>query len=364
MKILYVGLDVKPYIGGIETFILKSVENIDRNKYIIEFLAYKGDVPCFYDEFSNMGLQFRFITKRKENYVRNLRELKELLIEQKYDIVHCHMNSYSYIAPCIMAIKLGSKVIIHAHNAGCLQSKKAVLLHYFNKLRMPLEKVKTIAVSDLAGKWFFGKKSFDILNNGVETDKLQFSEKKRNQIRKEFEILDEKVVLHVGAFRNQKNHKRIIEIFKELVQKDTKVKLILVGDGDLREEIASIVKEKGLEQKVIFTGNRTDIDALLSAADVFLFPSFYEGFPIALIEAECSGLPCVVSDVITKEAQFDGVCTAVSLEAQNSEWVDLLLKAQASKDREKWADIIKKAGLGIDTEIRQIEKIYDSLFGG
>lgn len=363
MKILFVGLDAIPYIGGIETFMLKEVSYLNRNKYEVHILSFQGDTPCFYEEFIKMGAEFHFIPKRREHFILNYLELKKLLNRYHFDIVHCNMNSYSYSIPCLLALKSGSKVVIHGHNSGCLQGKKSVFLHNINKKRIPFDKVCKVAVSDIAGKWFFDKNEYLILNNGVETEKNKFSVEKRKMIRKEFGLDDEeKIILHVGAFRKQKNHERIISIFKEVLKKNSKCVLFLVGEGDLRNSIQKKVRDAGLMSKVIFTGNRDDVDCFLSAADVFLFPSFYEGFPIALIEAECSGLQCVISDVITKQVQIEGVCNALSLDKKNDEWVEKIVSAlEYKEERKKYAEIIDNLGLGMDSEIKQIERIYDRL---
>ena len=365
MRILFVGLDAMPYIGGIETFVLKEVTNLDKNKYEAHFLSFKGDTPCFYEDLLAAGAKFHFIPKRKKNVISNYLELKKLLNNYHFDIVHCNLNSYSYITPILLAIKAGCKVVIHGHNSGCLQGKMSVLLHEINKLRVPFNRVCNVAVSDVAGKWFFGNHRYLIVNNGVETKKNRYSVEKRKRIRNEFNLKNEKVILHVGAFRNQKNHDRILGIFADLLKKYSDSVLILVGEGDLRESIQNKVNDIGLASKVLFTGNRHDVDCFLSAADVFLFPSFYEGFPIALIEAECSGLQCVISDTITKQVQIEDLCNAVSLDETNDVWVDKILSSlESNEDRTRYAGIVENLGLGMDAEINQIEHIYDMLMEG
>lgn len=362
MKILFVGLDTMPYIGGIETFVLKEVSYLDKNKYEVHILSFHGDTPCFYEEFLKLGAEFHFIPNRRDHFISNYYELIKLLKTYQFDIIHCNLNSYSYITPCLLALKTGSKVIIHGHNSGCLQGNKSILLHNINKRRIPFDKVYNIAVSDVAGKWFFGKHDYVILNNGVETEKNKYSVEKRRKIRKEFGLDEEKVILHVGAFRNQKNHERIISIFTDVLKEKSNSVLFLVGEGNLKNSLQQKVRDVGLASKVIFTGNRDDVDCFLSAADVFLFPSFYEGFPIALIEAECSGLQCVISDVITKQVQIEGICKTVSLDEENDEWVEKIVSAlECKEDRKKYAEIIENLGLGMDSEIKQIERIYDTL---
>lgn len=361
IKILYVGLDTMPYIGGIETFILKTISEINKETFQIDFLSFIGDVPCFYEELKGMGANFFFVTKRSKNYIKNKKEIRNLLKSEQYDIVHCHQNSFSYITPCVEALKLGIKVIVHAHNAGCLQGIKSRILHEINKKRISRKKITCIAVSDYAGKWFFGqKKDYVVLNNGVEIDKFKFSEEKRKIGRKELNVGDRKIVLHVGAFRQQKNHQRIIEIFNDYIKYNPKACLVLVGEGKLKNEIMKSVSDKNLEDYVIFTGNRSDVDILMSAADVFLFPSYYEGFPIALLEAECNGLPCIISDVITTQVYIDDLCYPISLESTNRKWIEALESVRSSK-RNIYSKSVEKKGFGINSEVNQLEKIYMDL---
>lgn len=359
IHILHVGLDT--HLGGIETYLKKITTHIDKDKYQFDFLAYKDTTPCFYEELKNMGCNFHFICPRKENFAKNRKDLSKLFTENKFDIVHCHLNSLSYITPCLIALKHNCKVIIHSRNAGCLKSLKSKILHQINSCRIKNLNITRAAVSDLAGKWMFRKKEFIVLNNGIDTNKYKFSIQYRKEIRKEFNLADKEVILHVGAFRKQKNHRLLIDIFEKYQKKHNDSILVLVGDGELKEEIYNYAENKGLTNNCIFAKQRNDIYKFLSAADKFLFPSFYEGFPNALLEAETAGLLCVVSDVITNQAIINKLAYKVSLNAPIDEWVEKLENKIEQKDREISYQLIKEKKFDIKDEIERLEKLYKTI---
>ena len=361
IRVLHVGLDT--HLGGIETYLLKIASNIDKSRYQFDFLAYDNVRPCFYDELSSLGCGFRFVRSRRKSWTGNKRDVRDLLRHESYDIVHCHLNSLTYVTPAIEGLKSGSKVIIHSRNGGQSTGSSSRILGLINRFRMPWDKITCVAVSDLAGKWMFGERPFIVLNNGLDTAKYCFSEEKRLDARKSLGI-DENVeiILNVGALRMQKNHSFMLDVFNSYHQMHQNSVLILVGEGELEADIRNRVRELGLDGAVIFAGKRDDIPAVLSASDKFLFPSFYEGFPNALIEAETSGLYCVASDTITKQACLDN-CKMVSLDAPVSEWVCALAQPSSVK-REVCAEMVEKAGFGIREEIARLENLYLSLSGG
>lgn len=359
IKVLITGIDREPYLGGIETYIYNTVMRMDKNIFDIYFLGYKDAKPCYYKELTEAGFHFIFITERKKNYMAYHIELNELFKKNGFDILHSNLNSLSCITPINIALKYGCRVIVHSHNSGCLQSKKSILLHRINYYRLPRKKIKMIGVSDVAGKWMFGDKSdYIVLNNGVDTERFKYSEGKRKAIKCECGITP-KTILHVGAFREQKNHRRIISIFSDYLKNHGDTVLLLAGEGPLKPEIQQLVKKEGLEENVMFLDNRVDIDYIMSAADVLILPSFYEGFPIVLIEAQSSGLPCVISDVITDEALITDLCQKVDLDASNDRWSSAIDNAFALRpDRQQYSEMVNTYGFGIKRQTNAIEKIY------
>lgn len=356
IQILQIGLD--SHLGGIETYLLKLATHLDKEKYSFSFLGYKGSKPCFQDELEELGCKFYFITPRKDNYITYLRELKQLLVINHFDILHCNMNSLSNFEPILIGLKAKASILVHSHNGANIGSKKTKLLNYLGQKILPQKKVTCIAVSDLAGEWMFGKgHDFIVLNNGLDTDKYQYNQEARREIRDELHIGEKEMILHVGAFRIQKNHKKLIEIFRAYHSIHQDSVLVLAGDGELKAEIMAMVKACKLNDAVMFVGNRNDIPKILSAADIFMLPSFYEGFPNVLIEAETSGLYCVVADTITRQANIGGLCKYVSLQAPIDTWVRAL-EGKHDIKRMSCSELVKAAGLDIDGEMRRLYAVY------
>lgn len=356
-RILQLGLS--EHLGGIETYLLKISKNLDMEKYKFDFLISNGIEPCFKKELEALGCGFHNIIPRNKNYLTYIKELDNLIKNENYDIIHCNLNSLSNFEPVLIGMKNHKKVVVHSHNSAIISSLKSRILNrlgYVILLNKPIERV---AVSDLAGEWMFGKKNkFNVLNNGIDVEKYQYNLTWRNEIRNEFNIKNRELILHVGAFRKQKNHKQLIEIFKAYNEKKSDAILMLVGDGELKADIINITEKLKLTENVIFTGIRNDVPKLMSAADKFLLPSFYEGFPNVLIEAESSGLYCVVSDAITKQAMLNGLCKSLSLADPLDNWVAALDESN-SVNRFETIYKVMSAELDIKSEMKRLYAVYE-----
>ena len=359
IRVLHVGLDT--HLGGIETYLMKITSHIDSNTFQFDFLAYDNEKPYFYDELTALGCNFYFVTSRRKSFLKNKKDLEKLFKEEHFDIVHCHLNSLTYIAPVLGALKANVKVIVHSRNAGSSIGSSSKILCALNRIRFPYDKITMVAVSDKAGSWMFGENhKFTVLNNGIDTNRFEFSQAKREAIRKEFGLSEgQEVIAHVGAFRPQKNHVFLIKVLNEYLKRFPNAILLLVGTGELENSIKNQVEELKLEKNVIFTGNRKDLDCILSASDKFLFPSLYEGFPNALLEAQASGLLCVASTAITEQACLEN-CIRVSLEDSTSEWVKALSN-QVKQNRQVYAHIVEENGFGIETEMKRLENLYNKV---
>ena len=236
----------------------------------------------------------------------------------------------------ILASKSGGakKICVRSCNASSSESK---VQHIIFKILRPFFNrfidVK-IAPSCLAAEYTFGKKAVKkneviFLHNAVDLDVYYYNEEGRKKIREEFNIDSQQLVIgHIGRFNNQKNHSFLLDIFKEINNYNSSSVLILVGTGENKQQIISKIKKLGLDNSVILTGIRSDVTDLLSAMDVFIFPSFYEGMPNTIIEAQATGLPCVLSDSITKEAKITNLLHYVSLNETSQEWCKVALNSK------------------------------------
>ncbi|MEI3598487.1 MULTISPECIES: glycosyltransferase [unclassified Oceanobacillus] len=360
VRILHFGLSSS--LGGIETYLKKITTHINKDKFQFDFLVMGNEKPCWHDEFLHMGSRFYKITKRSKNPLKSNKELKKLFEKEKFDIVHCHLNSLSNISPVLMALKYNNRVIVHSRNANTPRLHKNKLLHSINILRLPKRKIVMFAVSDKAGKWMFGNKSnYTVINNGIDVEDFKYNHQSRINMRQNLNIEDHFSIINVGALRYQKNHLFILEVFKDLLKFKPKSKLLLVGTGHLEQEIRDKAIDLGINEKILMLGNRNDISSLLSASDAFLFPSFYEGFPNALLEAQTSGLPALYSDTITREVIVNYNCQTYSLNKSSKDWAEKLLLLENFDDRKKGAEQVERNGFSVEEEIKKLEGLYTNI---
>ena len=351
--------------GGIETYLKKIWNNIDHTQFHYNFIDMTGKdkKPCFYDDLIKSGASFFEITPRNESIAQNRKDVRRLFEHNYFDVLHFNINSMSYVYPVKVALKKHVPVIIHSRNGGTTLRKITMLFHYVNKFQMKHCDICRIAVSNLAGEWLFGNSSYDVFNNGIDVMRFTFDDTGRNTIREELKCEHKHVIGNVGAFLPAKNHKFIIEVFAKISEIDENAVLWLVGEGPGMDSIKMIVERKGLREKVFFLGKRTDIEFVYAGMDCFFFPSLYEGFPNALLEAECEGLPCIISDTITKEVIVGENTTVLSLTQGVNEWAVAVKDALeiSNVGREKMAKYVKNRGFSTTEEIERIERLYNRL---
>ena len=358
-----VGQIIGKYLGGgVESVVMNYYRNIDRSKIQFDFICDEDSTNIPYDEIEKLGGRVILVPPYQKILKYN-KELKKILKENNYKIVHSHINTLS-VFPLRIAKKCGVPVrIAHSHSTT---NKKEWKKNILKQILRPFSKVYAtdyMCCSEMAGRWLFGNKTFNegkvhILNNAIDTEKFKYNEEIRNKKRKELEIdKDTFVIGHIGRFVVQKNHTFLIDIFNEVHKKNKKSILLLIGQGPLQEEIKEKVKRLGLEKSVKFLGQRNDVNELYQAMDLFLFPSFYEGLGMVVIEAQCSGLPCVVSTKVPKIAKVIDIVEFVDLNYDYEYWVNIINNI---KDIDRFDRIkkIEKNGYDIRKEVFSLEKMY------
>ena len=220
-----------------------------------------------------------------------------------------------------------------------------------------------MACSNTSAVWMFGKKAFStkVLNNSIDTRRFTYDESIRKLYRKKFDIEDKFVIGHVGRFDKDKNQKYLVEIFNQVYKKRDNSCLILVGDGILKSEIEFKVNELGLKSAVIFTGVRSDIPDLLQSFDCFVFPSIFEGLPVTVIEAQASGLKCILSDTITTEVRITELVEFMSLKRSPEDWADKILEYSNGYKRIDTSSQIRNEGYDVIENARWLEDFYLSV---
>lgn len=297
--------------GGAETFLMKLYRNIDRNKYQLDFCVNISEKGFYDEEIKKLGGRIYVIPCKSEDLFGFKKGLVDIVKTNHYGYVFRITSNAMGFWDLKIAKKAGAKCCIaRSSNSSDGGSLKSIISHKLGTLLYRKYVDIALAPSDLAAIYTFGKRAYEngkvhILHNAVDLDIYKFDLGQRNAIRQEFAIMDDVIVIgHIGRFSEQKNHLFLIEIFKQIHELNLKTVLFLVGDGPDKKKIENRIKELQIEDSVIFTGIRSDIPNLLSAMDVFVFPSLYEGMPNIVIEAQATGLPCVISDTITKEANI------------------------------------------------------------
>ena len=200
--------------------------------------------------------------------------------------------------------------------------------------------------------------SFRIINNAIKTSDFIYDQGVREEKRAEFNIGNSFVIGHVGRFAQPKNHTFLLEIFRHIYRNNSNAKLLLVGDGPLRLGVESLAEKYGIEDHVIFAGVRSDIPELLSAMDLFVFPSLYEGLPVTLIEAQANGLSIIASDSISDEVKITDLIEFISLDDGPRYWAERVLKCKQKRETGNFSAKIKSAGYDIELNAKLIEKLY------
>lgn len=370
LKILYF-VD-RMLIGGIQKLVLEIAKNIDKEKFQLDFLLL-DDGKEYELENTLKNLKCK-VYKLKSVWIKNPFDYINYYIKMKnffketgkyYDIVHLHSSSKNFLF-LYLAKKSNIKVrIAHSHTTGFKTSnylKETIgnIMKYF----LVKNATNFMACSKDAGKWLFGEKKVKdiiVLKNSIDISKYKYNEKIRKKIREEFNLLEDDIVCgNVGRVVEQKNHKFLLEIFKEVLKINNKYKLLIVGDynNSLKEELDKYVKKFDMSENIIFTGFRNNSNEYLNAMDLFLFPSKVEGLGIALIEAQSNGLKCIVSENIPEEAKVSDNVITINLNNEK-DWVEKIINID--KTRNDCKKQIEDAGYDIKEMVRKLGSYYSDL---
>lgn len=349
--------------GGVEAVVMNYYKNMDHSKIQFDFIFDDDSVDIPVDEIESLGGKVILIPPYQK-VLSYQKELIRVLKEGKYKIVHSHINTLS-IFPLFAAKIAGVKVrIAHSHSTTNKKEWKKNLIKQVLRPFSKLFATHYMCCSELAGRWLFGNKAYDqgkvyLLNNAIDLDKFKFDKKIRKSKRKELGIKDDTLVIgHIGRFVEQKNHRFLIDIFNEVHKKNENSVLLLAGQGPLIEEIKQKTDGLGLNESVIFLGQRNDANELYQVFDVFLLPSLYEGLPVVGVEAQASGLLCFLSSDMTKETKVLTSTTIMSLEDSSKKWASNILKKYSKYDRINTIDEVSSNGFNIKEEAIRLEKFY------
>lgn len=313
--------------GGAETMIMNVYRRLDTEELQFDFVVSKNGKNDYEDEIRARGGRIYHVCPISKNIVQHMLDIYKIIKATEYVAVHRHACNAVMAIDLFVAKLAGVKIrIAHSHN----ETDPSIKPYIHSMLRMLLRVVATdkIACSENAARWMYGDdKDVLLFRNSILMDNFRFDSSFRENIRKERNAGDKFIIGHIGRFQPEKNHKFLIEVFKDVVHQYGNTELWLIGDGDLRNEIYELVIRNNLQDKVKFWGKIDNVNQLLSAMDLFLFPSIFEGFPMVLIEAQASGIPCVISDAITKEAHLSNNIKYLSINEEKSttKWTNEIL---------------------------------------
>ncbi len=313
-------------INGISRVILHYSRSLDPERFSLTILAGSPVAPLYRRECAAAGIGLVELPARKSAVASYAMALLRAFSVQEYDIVHIHGNSATITLELLAAWLRKIPVrIAHGHNETCTNRHAHwLLLPLFRRLY-----TCSLACSAAAGRWMFGGQGFQVLPNSIELERYRFDPEARRQTRERLGIADRFVIGHVGRWNAQKNLPYLLEVFRMTAERDSDAVLLLVGTGPDREKIMQKIEGEPYRARIVVYGEAERTEALYAAMDVFAFPSLYEGFGIALLEAQLSGLRCVVSDAVPRDAVVSGLVKYLSVkEGWQAIWRDTLLAAR------------------------------------
>lgn len=345
--------------GGVENYIMNYYRKIDKSKIQFDFIYHLESPINFIDEITRLGGK---VFKQPEFSIKNIKIIKKnlynILKEQKYDIIHCHQANAAFLYSKL-AKKMHIKVrILHSHQTQAsdsfFHSIRNIPLLYFGKKYSNVY----FACSILAGNYLFKKSKFIVINNAIESNKYSYNEKNREMIRCKFNISKSDFLIgHVGRFCNQKNQIFLLKLFKDMASVYPNLKLMLIGDGELRPKILRHISNYNLEEKVILTGAIDNVYLYYSAMDLIVMPSLYEGLPVVGVEAQYNGLNLIVSSNVTKELNFSNNVTYIDLKKYD-EWKRCIEYFISNNKRNN----VTSAEYDIISQSKNLENVYIELY--
>lgn len=345
--------------GGVANFVMNTYRRIDREIIQYDFAITSGEKSLMDDEAKALGARL-FYCNTEKSLAENIGDI--IKKEGPFEAVHSHLFFYSGLV-LRMAKRCGVPIrIAHAHNAHTGESSSLLRKVYEAGMRHLIKSYATVMMgcSEKACRYVFGDNCMSnncvmVMPDGIDCERFAFNKEMREKGRREYGLEDKFVVGHVGHFNPAKNHEKILSVFADLAKRREDVALLLVGDGELENDVRAKVQELELNDRVVFAGAHKDIENMYQAMDVFLFPSRYEGFGMAMIEAQANGLACVASDVVPKDTNADGRAVYLSLDEADEKWADAIENAPL-RSSNKVKNVI--ACFGVENSVKNLEEMY------
>ncbi len=340
------------YPGGMENFIMNLYENIDRSRIQFDFAVHMIKENDYTEKIREMGGIVYELPRLMRNPLKNIRNLYRIVKDNNYRVVIRHTSNALVVPQLWAAKKAGAVAVCHSHN----ETDPQLAIHKLCRLFMGRCADVRLACSPNAGRWMFGNRDYQVVCNAIDVRKFAYDAEAGEKIRGEFNLEGKKVYGHIANFIASKNHKFLLRIYAEIAKLDGNAAFFCIGEGDLRHEIERQIDELGIRDKVILTGVRRDIPDFMSCFDMLVFPSVFEGLPLTLIEAQASGLPCLISDTITEEVIVTkNLVETKSIEKSPREWAEKAVEMAKNNDRVCQFESIAQKGY----DIKRLSKWYE-----
>lgn len=352
--------------GGITHYAMNNWKYLDKGTFSCNFGTVSKQLG-FSDEIEKNGAGLKYISCTAENNREKFIEEMTKLLKGNYDIIHLHTSFWkSTLVEDIAKECRIPKIIVHSHSTmiDILDDEKrkiAEVQHNKVKESFSLDQATDFwACSKLAADWLFGENiprdRIKIMKNAINVEGFTFNNEIRKIYRKKFNLEGDFVICNVGRLVYSKNQEFLLYVFSKVVKEIKNAKLLLVGNGVLLESLKELARELKIDDKVMFLGDRNDINNILQATDLFCLPSRFEGLGISLIEAQTSGLKCLSSPFAPAEADITNNIHKLPLDVNS--WVEKIIEIEKGYERKNMYDEITKAGYNIKYQIKEVEKMY------
>ncbi|MBQ8804709.1 MAG: glycosyltransferase [Tyzzerella sp.] len=334
------------HAGGVDKYILNLVSSVQKELYEIDLLTNRLNLEL-YEKLKKHNINLYEIPTLKHP-IKQYKSIKRIIDKNKYDVTYFNISTAIHCIGLLAAkrCKVANRVV-HSHSSGIDMENKykrciMTLIHSVGKKIVSGSATTFIACSQKAGEWMCTPNilkgtNYFVVHNSVDLKKFVFDEGIRKTMREKMDWTNKKVLIHVANFTHQKNNEFMIEVFKKAREVQHNLVLVLIGKGNKEQKIRTMVKDYGLCENVLFLKDISNVNDYLQAADLFLLPSFFEGYPISALEAQVCGLPCILSDKITSESKIAENCVFMPLEIKT--WVEQILCVQENKGRKAQSNI-------------------------
>lgn len=353
--------------GGIESFLSNVIQRLDPEKFQIDIVAACLSKSVFTGPLERLGVRFFELSGRQRSLIQNHRLFFALLRRERYHVVHLNLFQGLSLAYAGMAKRAGIPVrIAHSHNTALRKSATKPLkelIHNAAKYIFAGDATEFWACSSEAARFLFPKRAlkkrgYRFIPNGIEVERFRFDPGAREQVRAELGLEGKFVIGNVGRLCYQKNQDFLLDVFARVRRRRPESRLLLVGEGELLEQLKEKARRLNVADCVIFYGVSAHVERLLWAMDVFAFPSRFEGLPVTGVEAQAAGLPCLFSDAITRECDIKGSAAFLPLAAGEAAWTEAIIEQTGRNTREFIADTARSQAFSVDCVAQKIQDYY------